>query len=90
MKIGIAGTGKMGTAIAGRLQSLGHEVFVWNRTAAKADAAIKAGDSLHLTYGGKPLTKSAQVRMCGNSVSPPVAAAIVAANFSFQQMRRAA
>ena len=43
MKIGIAGTGKMGTAIAGRLQSLGHEVFVWNRTAAKADAAIKAG-----------------------------------------------
>ena len=43
MKIGIAGTGKMGTAIAGRLQSLGHEVFVWNRTAAKADAAIQAG-----------------------------------------------
>lgn len=29
---------------------------------------------------GKPLTKTAQVRMCGNSVCPPVAAAIVAAN----------
>lgn len=29
---------------------------------------------------GKPLTKTAQVRMCGNSVCPPVAAAIVRAN----------
>jgi DNA (cytosine-5)-methyltransferase 1 len=34
---------------------------------------------------GKPLTKSAQVRMCGNSVCPPVAAAIVAANFDAEQ-----
>lgn len=29
---------------------------------------------------GKPLTKTAQVRMCGNSVSPPVARALVEAN----------
>lgn len=29
---------------------------------------------------GRPLTKTAQVRMCGNSVCPPIAAAIVAAN----------
>lgn len=29
---------------------------------------------------GVPFTKTAQVRMCGNSVSPPVAAAIVRAN----------
>lgn len=29
---------------------------------------------------GKRLTKTAQIRMCGNSVSPPVAAAIVRAN----------
>jgi DNA (cytosine-5)-methyltransferase 1 len=28
---------------------------------------------------GKPLTKTAQIRMCGNSVCPPVAAAIVRA-----------
>jgi DNA (cytosine-5)-methyltransferase 1 len=32
--------------------------------------------------GGKRLTKSAQVRMCGNSVSPPVAAALVHANYT--------
>jgi DNA (cytosine-5)-methyltransferase 1 len=30
---------------------------------------------------GKSLSKTAQVRMCGNSVCPPVSAAIVAANF---------
>lgn len=31
-------------------------------------------------YNGKPLTKTAQVRMCGNSVCPPLAEAIVRAN----------
>lgn len=31
-------------------------------------------------WHGKPLTKEAQVRMCGNSVPPPLACAIVAAN----------
>jgi DNA (cytosine-5)-methyltransferase 1 len=29
---------------------------------------------------GKPLTKTAQVRMCGNSVCPPIAEALVRAN----------
>src|SRR5262249_36060656 len=29
---------------------------------------------------GKPLTKTAQIRMCGNSVCPPVAKALVLAN----------
>jgi len=33
-------------------------------------------------YEGKPLTKTAQVRCCGNSVCPPLAAAIAAANYS--------
>jgi 3-hydroxyisobutyrate dehydrogenase len=36
MKIGIAGLGRMGAAIAKRLKSVGHEVTVWNRTAAKS------------------------------------------------------
>jgi 3-hydroxyisobutyrate dehydrogenase len=43
MKIGIAGTGRMGTAIAGRLISTGHEVRVWNRTAGHAGEALAAG-----------------------------------------------
>ena len=37
---------------------------------------------------GKPLTKTAQVRMIGNSVCPPVAAAIVAANFKHEHAKR--
>jgi 3-hydroxyisobutyrate dehydrogenase len=43
MKIGIAGTGKMGTAIAARLKSVGHDLLVWNRTEAKAQAAMALG-----------------------------------------------
>jgi DNA (cytosine-5)-methyltransferase 1 len=39
---------------------------------------------------GRPLTKEAQVRMCGNSVCPPVADAIVRANYSDAAMREAA
>lgn len=35
-------------------------------------------------YNGKPLSKSAQVRMCGNSVCPPLAAALVKANWKFR------
>jgi DNA (cytosine-5)-methyltransferase 1 len=35
---------------------------------------------IDVEFNGKPLTKTAQVRMCGNSVCPPLAAAIVAAN----------
>lgn len=35
MRIGVAGTGKMGAAIAQRLHELGHGVVVWNRTSEK-------------------------------------------------------
>lgn len=38
------------------------------------------------TADGKKLSKAAQVRMCGNSVCPPVAAALVRANLSAQQL----
>jgi 3-hydroxyisobutyrate dehydrogenase len=43
MKIGIAGTGKMGQAIAGRLLGLGHELHVWNRTPSRAQPLLTAG-----------------------------------------------
>jgi DNA (cytosine-5)-methyltransferase 1 len=39
---------------------------------------------------GMPFTKTAQVRMCGNSVSPPIAAAIVRANLSDIEQQEAA
>lgn len=41
--IGIAGTGRMGTAFARRLIETGHQVKVWNRSAARTSAAVAAG-----------------------------------------------
>lgn len=49
MKIGIAGIGKMGAAIATRLAGLGHAVTVWNRTAAKAQALTAIGAKVAAT-----------------------------------------
>jgi 3-hydroxyisobutyrate dehydrogenase len=43
VKIGIAGLGRMGAAIAGRLLKHGHDVTVWNRTAAKSIPLAEAG-----------------------------------------------
>jgi 3-hydroxyisobutyrate dehydrogenase len=42
MKIGIAGIGKMGAAIAARLIEVGHDLTVWNRTSEKAKAVAGA------------------------------------------------
>ena len=41
-------------------------------------------------FNGKPLTKTSQVRMCGNSVSPYPAAAIIRANYKIQSAAIAA
>jgi len=43
MKIGVAGIGRMGAAIAERLLKHGHQVTVWNRTPAKAQALVQHG-----------------------------------------------
>jgi 3-hydroxyisobutyrate dehydrogenase len=43
MHVGIAGTGKMGTAIGSRLLSLGNPVTVWNRSAERAQPLMNAG-----------------------------------------------
>jgi 3-hydroxyisobutyrate dehydrogenase len=43
MKIGIAGTGRMGEAIGFRLMGLGHELTVWNRTPEKTKGLAAAG-----------------------------------------------
>jgi 3-hydroxyisobutyrate dehydrogenase len=51
MQIGIAGTGRMGTAIAQRLIELGHEVNVWNRTVDNANDAREAGARWTPTLG---------------------------------------
>lgn len=45
-------------------------------------------ESYQIEHGadGRKLTKTAQVRMCGNSVAPPVARALVAANYHDQAL----
>ena len=43
MKIGLLGTGKMGSAIAERLIDSGHSLTVWNRSAGKTEALAKRG-----------------------------------------------
>ena len=42
MRIGVAGIGKMGAAIAARLIDVGHDVAVWNRTPDRAKAVTGA------------------------------------------------
>jgi 3-hydroxyisobutyrate dehydrogenase len=49
LKIGIAGTGRMGGALAGRLLGLGNAVIIWNRTAAKTDGLAAAGATVAAT-----------------------------------------
>jgi 3-hydroxyisobutyrate dehydrogenase len=46
MKIGVCGTGRMGSSIAQRLMSVGHEVGVWNRNPAKTKSLVDAGAKL--------------------------------------------
>ena len=49
MKIGVCGTGRMGSAIAQRLMSVGHEVSVWNRDQTKAKPLAEGGAKLSST-----------------------------------------
>lgn len=45
---------------------------------------------IDVEFNGKPLTKTAQVRMCGNSVCPPLAAAIIRENYGSVAVGQAA
>src|ERR1700687_50966 len=49
MKIGVAGLGRMGSAIAKRLIEVGHEVVVWNRNQDKTKALAAAGAAVAAT-----------------------------------------
>jgi 3-hydroxyisobutyrate dehydrogenase len=69
LKIGICGTGKMGSEIAKRLIEFNHDITVWNRTKSKA--------SLLIDYGAKvasnisELVKSNDLVLCimGNDIA---------------------
>jgi len=49
MKVGVAGIGRMGAAITERLLKHGHQVTVWNRTPAKAQALAQHGAAVAVT-----------------------------------------
>src|SRR5215475_15323437 len=49
MRIGVAGLGLMGAAVAARLMEVGHEVTVWNRTPEKTKALADAGAKVTTT-----------------------------------------
>lgn len=49
MRVGVAGLGKMGAAIAARLMESGHEVAVWNRSADKTTPLAQAGAAVAAT-----------------------------------------
>jgi 3-hydroxyisobutyrate dehydrogenase len=59
MKIGVCGTGRMGSAIAQRLISLGHQVSVWNRDSAKTKPLVEIG--AHLVASPSELVDSCDV-----------------------------
>src|SRR5262245_25445014 len=49
MRIGIAGIGKMGAAIAQRLMDVGHTITAWNRSADKVKPIAAAGAAVAAT-----------------------------------------
>jgi 3-hydroxyisobutyrate dehydrogenase-like beta-hydroxyacid dehydrogenase len=49
LRLGFLGLGTMGEPIANNLRKAGHELTVWNRTAAKADALVRKGARLAAT-----------------------------------------
>jgi len=77
MKIGIAGIGKMGAAIASRLSSVGHEMMVWNRTPDKARAT------------GLKVAPSPAELAAGSDIVISILADAAAVNAVFDQMKPA-
>src|SRR5438093_12941788 len=67
MKIGIVGTGRMGTAIALRLLDNGHDVAVWNRTADKTKTAADAGALVAATPAALAHTSDKIISMLTNA-----------------------
>ncbi len=57
MKIGVAGLGRMGAAIAARLMEVGHELVVWNRSPGKVKPLQEAGAAV----AASPADLAAQV-----------------------------
>jgi 3-hydroxyisobutyrate dehydrogenase-like beta-hydroxyacid dehydrogenase len=69
MKVGVLGLGKMGTGIASNLLKAGHEVIVWNRSAAKAEALVALGATVAATPRQAASTREAVITMLADDAS---------------------
>ena len=58
MKVGVAGIGAMGAAVAARLMEVGHDVTVWNRTPEKTKPLADAGAKI----AGSPAASGSGLR----------------------------
>ncbi|HEX7439376.1 MAG TPA: NAD(P)-binding domain-containing protein, partial [Caldimonas sp.] len=81
MKIAFFGTGLMGSGFVRRLRANGHEVNVWNRSAAKAraleaDGAIAFGDPAAALAGTERIHLSLSDDAAVDSVLEPLALSI--------------
>ena len=63
MRIGVAGLGVMGAAVAARLMEVGHDVTVWNRTPEKTKPLAEAGAKLAATPAELASTVDATITM---------------------------
>ena len=77
MKIGIAGTGRMGAAMATRLLACSHSVSVWNRSLQKTEALVRAGATVTATP--QELSTNAEVVITMLSDAPAIDATYRAA-----------
>jgi 3-hydroxyisobutyrate dehydrogenase len=69
MRIGVAGLGRMGAAMAERLIAVGHEVHVWNRTPAKAKPLVALGAKEAVAASDLTLRCDAVISMLTNAKS---------------------
>src|SRR5689334_19948626 len=69
MNVGIAGTGRMGTAIALRLLERGHNVMVWNREPQKTATAKGAGASVAATPAALARSSDATISILTNAAA---------------------
>jgi 3-hydroxyisobutyrate dehydrogenase len=69
MQIGVAGLGAMGSAIAARLLEAGHQVTVWNRTAAKTKPLADAGAKVAASPGAVAAASEAVITILTDSAA---------------------
>ncbi len=83
-----------GGASTGIEKAIGRPVDIGLRMLTPRELFTAQGfdSSYQIDFGadGAPMTKTAQVRMCGNSVCPPLSQALVGSNYSEIAIKRKA